>query len=146
MFTLRKGTVMEGSKLPYRVWPIGLYLFTTNLKGVSSMRLHRVLGIGQKAAWFMLHRLRSAVESGSAVFSGPVEVDDRYMGGKRANMSNAKRKGLAGTGRGAVGKVAIVGAKDRASNRVAAKVVTSTDKPILPPLYLDQSVTGPSFR
>ena len=131
MFTLRKGTVMEGSKLPHRVWAIGLYLFTTNLKGVSSMKLHRELGIGQKAAWFMLHRLRTAVESGSGMFTGPVEVDETYMGGKRANMSNAKRKELAGTGRGAVGKVAVVGVKDRATKQVRSQGVTSTDKPAL---------------
>ena len=131
MFTLRKGTVMEGSKLSYRVWAIGLYLFTTNLKGVSSMKLHRELGIGQKAAWFMLHRLRNAVKSSSGMFAGPVEVDETYMGGKRANMSNAKRKELAGTGRGAVGKVAVVGVKDRATKQVRAQVVTRTDAPTL---------------
>ena len=131
MFTLRKGTVMEGSKLPYRIWAIGVYLFTTNIKGVSSMKLHRELGIGQKAAWFMLHRLRNAVESGSAMFAGPVEVDETHMGGKRANMSNAKRKELAGTGRGAIGKVAVVGVKDRATKRVRAQVITRTDAPTL---------------
>ena len=131
MFTLRKGTVMEGSKLPHRVWAIGLYLFTTNLKGVSSMKLHRELGIGQKAAWFMLHRLRRAVESGSGMFSGPVEVDETYIGGKRANMSNAQRKELAGTGRGSVGKVAVVGAKDRATKQIRSQVVTRTDAPTL---------------
>jgi len=60
MFTVKIGTVMQGSKLSCRVWAIGIYLFTTNLKGISSMKLHRELGIGQKAAWFMLHRLREA--------------------------------------------------------------------------------------
>ena len=92
------------------------------------MKLHRELGIGQKAAWFMLHRLRNAVESGSGMFSGPVEVDETYMGGKRANMSNAKRKELAGTGRGAVGKVAVAGVKDRATKQVRAQVIDATDK------------------
>ena len=69
-FSLRKGTIMESGKLPYRVWAIGIYLFTTNLKGISSMKLHRELGIGQKAAWFMLHRLRLAAEMGSACSRG----------------------------------------------------------------------------
>ena len=64
------------------------------------------------------------------------------MGGKRRNMSNAKRKELAGTGRGAVGKVAVVGAKDRASNRVAAKVVVSTDKPTLQGLVVEHTAAG----
>ena len=127
MFTLRMGTVMEGTKMAYRVWAIGIYLFMTNIKGVSSMRLHRELGIGQKAAWFMLQRLRKAAESGAGTFSGPVEVDETYMGGKRKNMSNAKRRELKDTGRGAVGKAAIVGMKDRASNEVRAQAIQRTD-------------------
>ena len=79
--------------------------------------------------WFMLHRIREAWagdEDGDP-FDGPVEVDETYMGGKRRNMSNAKRKELAGTGRGAVGKTAVVGVKDRASNEVRAEVVAGTD-------------------
>ena len=72
---------MEGSKLSYRVWAIAIYLFTTNIKGVSSMKLHRELGIGQKAAWFLMHRLRKAFETDSRPFSGPVEVDETYVGG-----------------------------------------------------------------
>ena len=65
MFTVRVGSVMQGSKLPYRVWAVGIYLFTTNLKGISSMKLHRELGIGQKAAWFMLQQLHEAYSSWS---------------------------------------------------------------------------------
>ena len=117
MFTLRTGTVMEGTKLKYRVWAIGIYLFTTNIKGISSMRLHRELGIGQKAAWFILQRLRKATESSSGVFSGPVEVDETYIGGKRKTLE----------GRGPVGKAAVVGIKDRQSNEVRAEAVQRTD-------------------
>ncbi len=133
MFTLRVGTVMEGSKLPYRVWAIAIYLFTTNLKGVSSMKLHRELGITQKSAWHLAHRLRKTVETGQGFFSGPVEVDETFIGGKRKNMSNAKRKALAesGAGRGSVGKTAVVGAKDRTTKQVRAQVVEYTDKPTL---------------
>ena len=141
MFTLRMGTVMEGSKLPYRVWAIAIYLFATNLKGVSSMKLHRELGITQKSAWFMLHRLRETKAPGTGWFSGPVEVDETYMGGKRANMSNAKRKQLAdeGAGRGAVGKVAVVGIKDRETKQVRAQVVEHTDKPTLQGFVIDHT-------
>ena len=130
-FSLRKGTVMEGSKLPYRVWAVGIYLFTTNIKGISSMKLHRELGIGQKAAWFMLQRLRKAAETGAGTFSGPIEADETYMGGLRKNMSHSRRKALADTGRGPVGKVAVAGLRDRASNHIAAKVVENTDKKTL---------------
>ena len=81
MFTVRIGTVMEGTKLPYRAWAVGIYLMSVNLKGISSMQLHRELKIGQKAAWFMLHRLRLAMEETPEQFAGPVEADATYVGG-----------------------------------------------------------------
>ena len=125
MFSVKIGTCMEGSKLKYRVWAIGIYLFTTNIKGISSMRLHRELGIGQKAAWFMLQRLRMAYETDTGPFTGPVETDETYMGGKRKNMPKSRRKAL--KGRGAVGKVAVIGMKDRATNCVVAHPVRAVD-------------------
>ncbi len=126
-FSVKTGTVMEASKISYRHWAIGIYLFLTNLKGISSMKLHRELGIGQKAAWFMLHRLRAAFELNSEEpFAGPVEVDETGFGGKRKNMSNEKRKELEGTGRGMTGKAIVVGAKDRKTNKIKAQVVEDT--------------------
>ncbi len=133
-FSTKTGTVMEGSKLGYQDWLIAMFLLTTSLKGVSSMKLHRDLDITQKSAWFLAHRLRDALSQGkgdAGGFAGPVEVDETYFGGKRKNMSNAQRKELAGTGRGPFGKTAVVGAKDRSTKQVAAKVVTSTDAPTL---------------
>ena len=108
MFTLRTGSVMGGSKLKYRAWAVGIYLFSVNIKGVSSMRLHREMGIGQKAAWFMLHRLRLAFDEEPGQFAGPVEADETHMGGKRKNKSAKKRKKL--TGRGAVDMTPVAGA------------------------------------
>ncbi len=132
-FTVRVGTVMEGTRLPYRSWAIAIYLLTTNLKGISSMKLHRELGITQKTAWFMLHRLRKAAETGSGMFTGPVEADETYIGGKRKNMSNAKRRELAdaGVGRGPSGKTAVVGVKDRPTKQVRAQVTRRLDAPAL---------------
>ena len=118
---------MEGSKIGYQDWIVAAFLVMTSLKSVSSMKLHRDLGITQKSAWFLAQRLRAALSEDSKLFSGPVEVDETYLGGKRKNMSNAKRKELADTGRGPVGKTAVVGAKDRATNQVAATVIQSTD-------------------
>ena len=141
MFTVRVGTVMEGTRLPYRSWAIAIYLLTTNLKGISSMRLHRELGITQKSAWFMLHRLRKAAESGAGMFTGPVEADETYVGGKRKNMSNAKRRELAdaGFGRGPSGKTAVVGVKDRATKQVRAKVTERLDAPALQGFVVDNT-------
>ena len=132
-FSVKTGTPLANSNIPLQKWAIGVYLCLTSLKSVSSMKLHRDLKISQKAAWFMLHRIREAwmPEGGSGPFDGPVEVDETYFGGKRRNMSNAKRKALKDAGRGAVGKTAVVGAKDRATNQVSARVVTSTDAPTL---------------
>ena len=82
----------------------------------------------QPTAWFMLHRIREAwAGENGGPFDGPVEVDETYFGGKRKNMSKAKRKEIADTGRGTAGKTAVVGMKDRDSNKVTAQVVTDTD-------------------
>ena len=143
-FSVRTGTAISHSRVPLRKWAIAIYLEITSLKSVSSMKLHQDVGVSQPTAWFMLHRIRQAWanQNNGGPFSGPVEVDETYMGGKRANMSNARRKELAGTGRGSVGKVAIVGAKDRASNRVAAKVVESTDKATLQGFVTEHAAPG----
>ncbi len=103
---------------------IATYLLSTSLKSVSSMKLHRDLNINQRSAWFLAHRLRTALGQQGGIFCGPVEVDETYMGGRRANMSKGKRSTL--EGRGAVGKTAVVGAKDRATKAVAARVVPDT--------------------
>lgn len=139
MFSLKTGTVMEGSKLKYRPWAIAIYLFTTNIKGISSLKLHRELGISQKAAWFMLHRIRYACDIEVGPFNGPVEADETYMGGKVKNMSLSKRREM--VGRGPVGKVAVVGIKDRETKQVSARVVESTDKDLLQ--YLVQKKMAP---
>ena len=141
-FSAKTRTVMEGSKIGYQDWIIAMFLITTSLKSVSSMKLHRDLGITQKSAWFLAHRLRTALSQDGGLFDGPVEVDETYMGGKRRNMSNAKRKAMANTGRGPTGNVAVVGVKDRATKQVAAKAVTSTDKETLQGFVSDHAAPG----
>ena len=140
-FSLKTGTVMQSSKLGYQVWVIALYLLLTNLKSVSSMKLHRDLKITQKSAWHLAHRLRTAASGReTALFQGPVEVDETYMGGQRKNMPKAKRAKL--EGRGTVGKTAIVGAKDRTTNAVSAKVVQETDAETLQGFVADHAAPG----
>lgn len=139
-FSVKTDTLMHKSNIGYRAWAVGIYLMTTNLKGVSSMKMHRELDITQKSAWMMMHKIRETFDDESNdLFSGPVEVDEMYMGGKRKNMSNKKRKELKDTGRGSVGKVAVVGIKDRETNEVRAKVVEKTDKKTLHPFIKDNA-------
>lgn len=126
-FSVKTGTAMQSSKVPLRKWAFAIYLCLTSLKSVSSMKLKRDLGVSQPTAWFMLHRIREAWGAGDGEpFDGPAEVDETYFGGKRKNMSNAQRRALKDTGRGAVGKTAVIGIKDRATNRVRAGVITGT--------------------
>ena len=123
-FSVRIGTALERSKLPLRKWVFAIYLDMTSLKGVSSMKLHRDIGVTQKTAWFMLHRIREAwAQERAAHFEGPVEADESYFGGKNRNRPVSKRRNL---GRGTVGKTIVAGIKDRATNQVTARVVEDT--------------------
>ena len=123
-FSVRTGTAIARSKVPLRKWAIAIYLCLTSLKSVSSLKLHRDIGVSQPTAWFMLHRIREAwAGENTGPFDGPVEVDETYIGGRKKNMS--KRRQL--SGRGPAGKSMVIGAKDRATNQVSARVIGHKD-------------------
>ncbi len=115
---------MQSSKLGARVWVVAVYQLTTGLKGTSSMKLHRDLGISQKTAWHLAHRIRKAWEDGGMWFSGPAEAAETFVGGKEPNKHASQR---IHAGRGPVGKTIVAGIKDRPSNQVAARVVPQAD-------------------
>ena len=79
-FSVQTGTALASSKVPLRKWAFAIYLHMTNPKGISSMKLHRDLGVSQPTAWFMLHRIREAWAVEPPQFKGPVEVDETYVG------------------------------------------------------------------
>ena len=138
-FSVKTGTVFHSSKIPLSKWAIGFYLYMTSLKGVSSMKLHRDLGITQKSAWHMAHRIREAMRAAdSPKFAGPVEADETYMGGKEGNKHESKKLRA---GRGAVGKTAVAGVIDRGSNQVDAAVVARTDGPTLTSFVHERTAT-----
>ena len=125
-FTVTKGTFMHSTKADLQHWIYAIYSVLTARKGVSALQFSKEIGVQYKTAWHMLHRVREACGNGQFTLSNIVEVDETHVGGKRKNMSNAKRRELAGTGRGPVGKTAVAGARQR-SGKVVARPVEKTD-------------------
>ena len=119
-FSVKFGTVMEHSRISYQNWAIATYQFMTNVKGISSMKLHRDLGLPQKTTWFMVHRLREAWKTLAGVegMEGPVEVDKTYVDGLEKN-KHADKKGKNP-------KTPVAGIRDRKTGRVSASPVPET--------------------
>jgi transposase-like protein len=136
-FSLKVGTVMEDSPIGLDKWLPAIWLLSSAKNGISSYELHRALGVTQKSAWFMLHRIRLAMKSGSMLKlgnqGGPVEMDETFIGGKLKNMhKNKKPKGTGFSGRAvsAMAKTIVVGMLER-NGRVRAQVVIDRNGPTL---------------
>jgi transposase-like protein len=107
-FSVKVGTIFEDSPIPLTKWLPAVWMLSGAKNGISSHELGRALGVTQKSAWFMLHRIRLAMQArGGGKLGGDVEVDETYIGGKARNMHAGKREKM--RGRSWYGKVAVMG-------------------------------------
>ncbi|MGI9071883.1 MAG: IS1595 family transposase [Bryobacteraceae bacterium] len=142
-FSLKTGTIFEDSPIPLGKWLPAAWLLISCKNGISSYELHRDLGVTQKTAWFMLQRIRLAMQNGGfAKLSGEVEVDESYIGGKARNMHKSRKlRLLEGKGGGHIGKVAVQGMLQR-DGEVRARVIENTQWQSVVPAIHDNVEAG----
>ena len=134
-FTLKTGTIMEDSPIGLDKWLMAMWQIVNSKNGISSCEVHRAIGITQKSAWFLDHRIRFALTMGTInKYSGQVEADETFIGGKARNMHGSKRAARI-TGTGGKDKTPVMGILERGSkiggSRVRVKVVDDTKKKTL---------------
>lgn len=144
--SVKVGTIFEESPIPLSTWLPAMWLLASNKNGISSYELMRGFGVTQKTAWFMLQRLRLAMQDdGQGMFSGKVEVDETFIGGKARFMHPHKRAEKI-TGTGGMGKAAVMGLLERhgpdGHSRVKAKVVKNVKRKTLAPEVRQQVTPG----
>ena len=131
-FSLKVGTIFEDSAIGLEKWLPALWLLTTCKNGISSYELARALGVTQKTAWFMLSRLRLALQAETGgKLNGQIEADETFIGGKARNMHAAKRKRLGiSQSQSMIGKVAVMGLLQRhgEGSKVRTQVITNRKK------------------
>jgi transposase-like protein len=120
-FSHKVGTIFEASPLGLDKWFVAVWCIANCKNGISSHELGRAIGVTQRTAWFMLHRIRTAMEVDEDRFDGPAEADTSYVGGKAENMHTKRREKLI-RGRGAVGKKGIHGVLQRTTEQLSSQV------------------------
>jgi hypothetical protein len=136
-FSVKVGTIFEDSAIGLDKWLAAIWMIANAKNGVSSYEVARGLGITQKSAWFMMHRIRLAMGIDNGKFSGTVEADETFIGGRAANMHKSKREKTI-KGRGTVGKIAVMGLLERHNlddmpSKVQTKILADTSRNTIPP-------------
>lgn len=141
-FSIKVGTIMEDSPISLTKWMPAIWLITNAKNGISSYEVHRALGVTQKTAWFMLHRIRLAMQAGSIEkMGGKVEADETFIGGKARNMhKDVKERRITGTG--GTDKTVVLGLYDRETGSVFVEVVDGRAKEDLQPVVRDMVEKG----
>jgi transposase-like protein len=137
-FSVKVGTIFEESPIPLQKWLPALWMLVSCKNGISSYEIHRALGVSQKTAWFMLHRLRVVLKSQNLGFKiggegSEVEVDETFIGGKMKNMHKEKQArvralNVYGTAAGTIGKTVVMGMLDRSARQIRAQVVPDVSR------------------
>ncbi len=133
-FTLKTGTIFEDSPIQLEKWLPAVWLIVTCKNGISSYEIARDLGISQKSAWHMAHRIRFALHQGSfdKMLSGEVEVDETWIGGRARNMHRDRKAKVLARANGPFGKVVVQGLLERHGGKVHTRVVgQGKHKPLL---------------
>lgn len=128
-FSVKVSTVMEDSPIGLDKWLPAIWLIVNAKNGISSYELHRALGVTQKTAWFLLHRIRLAMQDGKlGLFSGQVEADETLIGGKARFMHKDRKEKTLKKGRGSAGKTVVMGLLERhASEKGKEKIIDTLD-------------------
>jgi len=145
-FTAKVGTIFEDSPLSLQTWLPAVWLIATAKNGVSSCEIARSLGVTQKTAWFMLHRIRKAMANGSMMKlggnGGGVEADETFIGGKARNMhKSVHERRISGMGQSARDKTIVMGLLERGGN-VHTQVIQDRKKPTLQPIVRERVEVG----
>jgi transposase-like protein len=145
-FSAKVGTIFEDSPLGLEKWLPAVWLIVTAKNGISSMEISRSLGVTQKTAWFMLHRIREAMKNGSMMKMGggdmgPIEVDETFVGPKPQKMHSDRRLRMQ-TAQNGNQKAIVMGMLDRESRQIRAKVVPNVKRETLQAEILNQIERG----
>lgn len=143
-FSIKVGTIFEDSPISLDKWLAAMWLLANAKNGISSYEVGRSLGITQKSAWFMMHRIRLAMQDGTIEkLRGRVEADETYIGGKVHNMHKGKKLRVMGGRRGGTyAKAIVAGMLERETGRVRAEVIPTAYGGVLPALVRKHVETG----